>query len=186
MIAEKIKEIFERDYLPIIREICDEVRVEDSFITFPLSKGHFIEVKDQAFHCSDKVKENHYRWKGVVIIRQWREMRGNLVAKEEAEFHVHGILGFLPIRQWNVERIVRRRLNLFVSQMLAETVANRLGLKSKKDEIYFENGKKVKVKFSPQGSLLLKQDKPKKVFLGNPSGAELLQTLTRAISLLLL
>jgi hypothetical protein len=56
-IAEKIKEIFEQDYLPIIWEICDEVRVEGGSYTIPLCAGNYIEVKAQVFHCYDKVEE---------------------------------------------------------------------------------------------------------------------------------
>ncbi len=190
MIADKIKEIFEQDYLPIIREICDEVEVRVSSHTIPISKQSNIEAIIQVFHCydRDKEKENSFWWKGSVTIGQRKKIVKGVVEREEGELHVNGIQSFLYTRTWNddAERKVRYRLNFFVSRLLAETVANRLGLKSKKDEIYFEDGRKVRVKFSPQGTFLLRQDKPKKVSLGNPSRTELLKALTQTVSLLLL
>jgi hypothetical protein len=190
MIAEKIKEIFERDYLPIIREICDEVEVRVSSHTIPLSKGSNIEAIIQVFHCYDRdeEKENSFWWKGAVTIWQRKKMVDGVVRSEAGELHVEGIQGFLYIYTWNedAERKVRRRLNFFVSHVLAETIARRLGLKSKKNEIYFEDGRKVKVKFSLQGTLLELEGKPKKVTLRNLGGAELLKALAQTISLLLL
>jgi hypothetical protein len=190
MITEKIKEVFERDYLPIIREICDEVEVRNSSHTTPLSSRSYIETITQAFHCYDKVegKENHFRWKGAVTIRQEKRIVDGAVRIEIGELHVEGIAGFLYIYTWgeDAERKVKRRLNFFVSQVLAETVAYRLGLKSKKNEIYFGNGNKIKVKFRPERTFFALEGKPKKVSLGNLSGAELLETLARIVSILLL
>ncbi len=188
MVAEKIKEIFERDYLPVIRELCDEVEVRITSHTIPLSEQSNIVVVIQTFHCYDRdeEKENCLWWKGAVTIRKRKKIVNGVVRMEEGELHVEGIQSFLCIRTWNedAERKVRYRLNFFVSRLLAETVAKWLGLKSKKDEIYFEDGKKVRVKFSPQETFLLR--KPTKVSLGNPSGAELLKALTQTVSLLLL
>jgi hypothetical protein len=190
MIAEKIKEVFERDYLPIIREICDEVEVRISSHTIPLSKRGNIEAIVQVFHCYDRdeEKENCFWWKGAVTIWQRKRIVDGVVRMEAGELHVEGILGFLYIYTWDedAERKVRRRLNFFVSHVLAETIARRLGLKSKKNEIYLEDGRKVKVKFSPQETSLALEGKPKKVTLRNLSGAELLKALTQTVSFLLL
>ena len=190
MIAEKIKEVFERDYLPIIREICDEVEVRISSHTIPLSKGSNIEAIVQVFHCYDRdeEKENSFWWKGAVTIWQRKKTVGGVVRAESGELHVEGIQGFLYIYTWSedAERKVRRRLNFFVSHVLAETIARRLGLKSKKNEICLEDGRKIKVKFSPQGTLLELEGKPKKVALGELRGAELLKALTQTVSFLLL
>jgi hypothetical protein len=115
-------------------------------------------------------------------------MRDDSIVREVGEFHVHGIASVLSIRSWDktVEEIVRRRLNFFVSLLLAETTAKRLGLPTKKNEIYLWDGRKVKVKFSSQGTYLLLDIKPQKVFLGNLGTAELLETLARILPLLIL
>jgi hypothetical protein len=190
MVAEKIKEVFERDYLPIIREICDEVEVRISSHTIPLSKQGNIQAVIQVFHCYDRdeEKENCSWWKGAVTIWQRKKIENGVVRVEAGELHVEGIQGFLYIHTWNgdAERKVRRRLNFFISRVLAETIARRLGLKSKKNEIYLEDGRKVKVKFSPKETTLELDGKPKKVTLRNLSGAELLKALTQAVSFLLL
>jgi len=190
MVAEKLREVFERDYLPIIREICDEVEVRISSHTIPLSKQGSIEAIVQVFHCYDRdeEKENCSWWKGAVTIWQRKKIVNGVVRMEVGELHVKGIQGFLYIYTWSedAERKVRRRLNFFVSHVLAETIARRLGLKSKKNEIYLEDGRKVKVKFSPQRTLLELESKPKRVALRELSGAELLKALTQTVSFLLL
>jgi hypothetical protein len=72
MVAQKIKEILERDYLPIICKMCDEVEVENRSFIIPLSKKHLIKVYEQSFHCYDKETENLRWWKGAVTIENRR------------------------------------------------------------------------------------------------------------------
>jgi hypothetical protein len=186
MVAQKIRQILERDYLPIIREMCDEVEVENRSFIVPLSKERLIKVCKQSFHCYDKEAENLRWWRGEVTIERNLEIRGGSIVREVGEFHVHGIASHLIIPSWDetAEEKVRQRLNFFVSLLLAETTARRLGLPTKKNEIYLWGGRKAKVKFSPKGTYLLLDSKPKKVFLDNLSTAELLETLARILSLL--
>jgi hypothetical protein len=189
MVAQKIKEILERDYLPIIHEMCDEVEVENRSFIVPLSKKRFIKVYEQSFHCYDKETTESLRWwKGAVTIERRLEIRDGSVVREVGDFHVHGIASHLIIHSWDetVEEKVRQRLNFFVSLLLAEMTARRLGLPTKKNEIYLWDGRKAKVKFSPKGTYLLLDIKPKRVFLGNLGTAELLETLARILSLLTL
>jgi hypothetical protein len=186
MVAQKIMEILEKDYLPIIREMCDEVEVENRSFTVPLSKKRLIKVYEQSFHCYDKETESLRWWKGAVTVERHLEIRDGSSVGEVAEFHVHGIASHLSFRSWDktVEEKVRQRLNFFVSLLLAETTAKRLGLPTKRNEIYLWGGRKAKVKFSPKGTYLLLDSKPKKVFLDNLGTAELLETLTRVLPLL--
>jgi hypothetical protein len=186
MVAQKIREILERNYLPTIREMCDEVEVENRSFIVPLSKKRLIKVYEQSFHCYDKETENLRWWKGAVTIERNLEIRDGSIVREIGEFHVHGIASHLSIYSWDktVEEKVRQRLNFFVSLLLAETVAKRLGLPVKRNEIYLWDGRKAKVKFSPKGTYLLLDSKPKRVFLGDLGTAELLGTLARILPLL--
>jgi hypothetical protein len=189
MIAEKIKEVFERDYLPILREICDEVEIEVIQPLPPLSKRGIQDVT-YIFNCYDKVGEerNCFRWKGDVIIWQRKEVENGVVKMEGGELQVEGIQDILCIRTWNgvAERKVRCRLNFFVSRVLAETIAYRFGLKCERNVIQLKDGGKVKIKFSPKETILEFEVEPKKVALRNLSGAELLKALTQIVSLFLL
>ncbi len=186
MVAQEIRKILERDYLPTIREICDEVEVENRSFIVPLSKKRLIKVCQQSFHCYDKETENLRRWRGAVTIERHLEIRSGSIVREVGDFHVHGIASHLSIHSWDktVEEKVRRRLNFFVSLLIAETIAKRLGLPAKRNEICLWDGRKAKVKFSPEGTCLLLDSKPKRVFLGNLGMTELLETLARILSLL--
>ena len=147
-LKQRAAKVFLEEYFPILQRLTDEVIVQPRYYeNKERGKVHVYEEDGYHFYVKTETLNPVRSWMGSVIIGRW------LVNGEEKQgvFFAYGTISGLEFSQWDeeVERKIRRRLNFYLSCLVAERVAQRLNLPVKKNKICLSDGKSLKVDCSP-------------------------------------